>query len=553
MGAALSCTGVGGGGGREALMESIRARDGEEVAALLRARPALARRSLFYGMGFTPLHFACAAGPRVAAAGRGGTADGGAGGDEGSAAAVAALLAAGARPNARDARSRTPLMLAARAGDSAAVRLLLATGRAGARYLDSCARSALHYAAAAGRAEVVATLLDPEVLRASGNDDLVPPRLVADTRGFSPWIDARSEGGVTPLHLAALGGHIEALWVLLASGAEPQCTTYGDLAILFSPDPSTGDFLMLSGSTPAHYAVMGASDVRAAQCLRLLASAGASLTQPNDDGRTPLWVARRRGMHVVHAVLQEEARHQLDSPPESMRGREGEEGDAGVPRSAGGGGQLEGGIDILENAALRRLYLSSLGSASTVESNAVACRGRLARKLLKNLSDVLSSAREAQQPPATAAATKGRGEAGDRDGDRRRGAGDDSAEQDKPGGRGKDLEQQDATGVVAQSIGPTEDDALCAICMDRTGNIEISPCGHTLCDVCASRLVRRSVHHTSCAPPSLACPFCRGDLEKFELAPLTPGLHTSTEAEFCGAIMTGERGSQERARTSPVH
>ena len=204
-------------------------------------------------MGFSALHYACAA----------------ASANGGSSAVVCCLLAAGARPGARDARGRTPLMLAARAGDAEVARVLMATRRANTRALDGCARSCVHYAAAAGRAEAVALLLDPEALRMSGDEGLIPPNLVPDTRGFSSWIDARSEGGVTALHLAALGGHVETLWILLASGAEPTCTTYGDLAVLFSPNPSTGDYLMLSGSTPAHYAVMGISDVRAAQCLRL--------------------------------------------------------------------------------------------------------------------------------------------------------------------------------------------------------------------------------------------------------------------------------------------
>ena len=392
-------------------------------------------------MGFSALHYACTA----------------ASANGGSSAVVCCLLAAGARPGARDARGRTPLMLAARAGDAEVARVLMATRRANTRALDGCARSCVHYAAAAGRAEAVALLLDPEALRMSGDEGLIPPNLVPDTRGFSSWIDARSEGGVTALHLAALGGHVETLWILLASGAEPTCTTYGDLAVLFSPNPSTGDYLMLSGSTPAHYAVMGISDVRAAQCLRLLVSAGAQLDAPNDDGRTAQWVARRRGMNVVGAVLREEA----------------------AARRAGNESDDDSTISVM-----RELSLHSFAAVTS-------SRQQLAAKLLQDLEvcvekEAIVEASVPRAVPGEAPATS-------------------------KGGR-----------QAAESDDTSDESRLCAICLERPGNIAVSPCQHTLCDSCAKQLCKVAARCGAGGARSITCPFCRGDLQTFQLAPAAP-------------------------------
>jgi ankyrin repeat protein len=78
--------------------------------------------------------------------------------------------------------------------------------------------------------------------------------------------------GDTPLHVAAVWGDINAIRILVESGA-----------ILDAP----GEY----GYTPLHDAI-GQGNVEAAL---LLAAFGARLDTPNDDGRTPLDIARDCG------------------------------------------------------------------------------------------------------------------------------------------------------------------------------------------------------------------------------------------------------------------
>jgi ankyrin repeat protein len=75
--------------------------------------------------------------------------------------AFAGRLAAGAPVDGRDAQGRTPLMVAAEAGQTDMVRQLLRAD-ADTRLVDDAGRTALHWAQRAGRDEVVRLLVEAD-------------------------------------------------------------------------------------------------------------------------------------------------------------------------------------------------------------------------------------------------------------------------------------------------------------------------------------------------------------------------------------------------------
>jgi ankyrin repeat protein/uncharacterized GH25 family protein len=105
--------------------------------------------------------------------------------------------------SSRDVQDRTPLILAAMAGHTNLVEVLLAN-KADLQATDMFGRSALHWAALLAQGDMV------QVLLADGAD-----------------LNARSKGGDTPLHEAAHGGNtnmVEIIKILLANGADINAT-----------------------------------------------------------------------------------------------------------------------------------------------------------------------------------------------------------------------------------------------------------------------------------------------------------------------------------------
>jgi ankyrin repeat protein len=123
----------------------------------------------------------------------------------GRSAAVRKLAAAGADREARDSEGCTALMSAAHAGDVNTIRVLLEAGAdVEARALSTPGSPlngspALHFAAMAGQEAAIAALL------VGGADK-----------------DARNPDGHTALHFAAAAGHGKALRALLRAGADPH-------------------------------------------------------------------------------------------------------------------------------------------------------------------------------------------------------------------------------------------------------------------------------------------------------------------------------------------
>lgn len=88
---------------------------------------------------------------------------------------------------------------AARRGDLQRVRGLLSSGQACSSAKDKKGNTALHFAAASGRVDIIQVLL----------------RAAADKNA----VDRKER---TPLHIAAENGHVASMEALLAAGAEPR-------------------------------------------------------------------------------------------------------------------------------------------------------------------------------------------------------------------------------------------------------------------------------------------------------------------------------------------
>ncbi len=177
---------------------------------------------------------------------------------------VAALLAGGADPDAREwTRERTPLMFAAAAGATGAMKQLIEAGAevdATTRVVDYAARSREDGQAeqlrnrlvAARRAADEGVMAKPEEVTEPGQSvadasaallqgrDEPPPAARSEGRearetsstpserplGFADLVG--EQGGLTALHYAARDGRIEALELLLAAGAAIDRQTPGD-------------------------------------------------------------------------------------------------------------------------------------------------------------------------------------------------------------------------------------------------------------------------------------------------------------------------------------
>jgi len=202
--------------------------------------------------GATPLHFAAASG---------------------SADAVAALLSGGAKVDPREpVWGQTPLMFAAAAGRAEAIEVLLEKGAnpaLTAKVVDVVARDKADRAERRKRNERIAALRDPAAAEKQKE------REEAEKRGNEPEPlnyagQVGSQGGLTPLLLAARDGHVEAALALLKGGADINqvgeatrmspmliATINGhfDLALLLFERGADPKIASEAGDTPLHAAL----------------------------------------------------------------------------------------------------------------------------------------------------------------------------------------------------------------------------------------------------------------------------------------------------------
>jgi ankyrin repeat protein len=124
----------------------------------------------------------------------------------------------------------------------------------------------LHYAAMGGHIDIAVFLID------QGAD--VNAKTTVITRGL-----------ITPLHFAAMNGHKDVAELLIDSGADV--------------DAKTSD-----GDTPLIYAAMGSIELNpTVDVVELLIARGADVNAKDNSGYTPLSVAAKAGHHDIIELL----------------------------------------------------------------------------------------------------------------------------------------------------------------------------------------------------------------------------------------------------------
>ncbi len=216
----------------------------------------------------------------------------------GSAAAVRALLAQRADPHAKEhAHGQTALMWAAAQGHPEVVRLLLA---AGAR-VDDRSKVYPQVVSSSGNAdrsgvfEVLQGGYTP-LLFAARRGDVASARLLV---AAGADVDAAAESGTSPLVVAAHGGHGALAAFLLEAGADPGAAGAGYAALhaaVLRGDPPLVRALLAHGADPDAILERGTPARRVSADWRL---------PHRMIGATPLWVAARFREPAIMRLLAE--------------------------------------------------------------------------------------------------------------------------------------------------------------------------------------------------------------------------------------------------------
>ncbi|XP_068668047.1 putative E3 ubiquitin-protein ligase XBAT31 [Aristolochia californica] len=183
------------------------------------------------------------------------------------------ILDKSVNPDVLNRHRQTPLMLAAMHGKISCVQKLLQAGAKVLTFDSLHGRTCLHYAAYYGHSDCLHAIISA-----------AHSTPVADSWGFTRFVNIRDGNGATPLHLAARQRRPDCVHILLDSGALVCASTGG----YGSP-----------GSTPLHLAARGGS----LDCVSELLAWGADRLQRDSAGRIPHVVALKHKHGACAALL----------------------------------------------------------------------------------------------------------------------------------------------------------------------------------------------------------------------------------------------------------
>ncbi|XP_063744832.1 ankyrin repeat and SOCS box protein 14 isoform X2 [Eleginops maclovinus] len=203
------------------------------------------------------------------------------------------LLESSADPNARDIKKKTPLALAAQNGHLNVVEALLQKGANVS--CESESGPVLFDAVGSGNPDIISLLLDhgadPNQPLSSGHlpihrvayhgHILALERLIPVTR-----LEAVKEGGMSPLHSAAAGGHAHCVEILLKAGYDPNFMLHTSVRRNYDDERRSALYFAVSNND--------------LQCTRLLLEAGAMV---NQDPINCLQLALRQGNYEMINTL----------------------------------------------------------------------------------------------------------------------------------------------------------------------------------------------------------------------------------------------------------
>ena len=182
---------------------------------------------------------------------------------------VSRLLEAGADPNLALPSGETPLMNCARTGDAAAVRALLARGARVEARESAHQQTALMWAAAQRHPAVVAALLEAKAdvrARSTAYEQVVTSE-VTQRAGREALNYTVRRGGSSPLLFAARSGDVESVRLLLRAGADANDALADGLpALTLAAYSGHGDVaaVLLEGGADPNAAAMGFAALHAA-------------------------------------------------------------------------------------------------------------------------------------------------------------------------------------------------------------------------------------------------------------------------------------------------
>jgi ankyrin repeat protein len=188
------------------------------------------------------------------------------------------LIVKGADANARDDMSFTPLMVARRLG---MIEFLISKGADVNAKVKTHGRTRLHMSCYAGERAAA------ELLIAKGAN-----------------VDAKDNGGVTPLRLAAASGHKDIVELLLEKGADVNVTdNQGRTPLAVAKQHKHTEVVNILRQHGAIETLLGAAASGDIDAVKLFLSKGDDINIRGNNGDTPLLIAARNGHEDLVKLL----------------------------------------------------------------------------------------------------------------------------------------------------------------------------------------------------------------------------------------------------------